>query len=101
MAQVIWTGQAVEDLRQIHEFIARDSKHYASVTIRKIRSAAGRLRDFPESGGVVPELPESPYRMVLVGHYRVVYRYVPAKKLVLILAVIHGSRLLPPVIEDR
>jgi plasmid stabilization system protein ParE len=101
VAAIAWAGPALEDLRQIYQFIARDSRQYASIMVRGVRTAVSRLGDFPKRGCVVPELPEGPYREILVGPYRVVYRYVENRDIVLVLAVIHGSRLLPPLLEDR
>ena len=100
MAEIIWTAPAVEDLRQIHEFISKDSKQYAAIVIRSVRGSAERLRKFPESGRLVPELPGSRYRELIVSPYRIVYRYAEEQNRVLVLAVIHGSRLLPPIQES-
>lgn len=101
MATIAWAGPALEDLRQIHQFIARDSTQYAGIMVRRIRTAVSRLDNFPQSGRVVPEFPDGPYREILVGQYRVVYRHLGNRDVVLVLAVIHGSRLLPPLIEGR
>jgi plasmid stabilization system protein ParE len=65
------------DLRQIHEFIARDSVRYAAMTVVRIREAVARLGKFPQSGRAVPEFPESAYREVIVGNYRAIYRHDP------------------------
>ena len=100
MAEVIWSAPAVEDLRQIHQFISKDSKQYAAILVRSVRSAAERLEKFPESGRLVPELPGSRYREVIVSPYRINYRYAEEKERVWVLAVIHGSRLLPPIQES-
>lgn len=101
MAAIAWAGPALDDLRQIHQFIARDSRQYAGIMIRRIRIAVSRLGNFPKRGRVVPEFPDGPYREILVGPYRVVYRHLEDRDMVLVLAVIHGSRLLSPLIEDR
>jgi len=101
VATIAWAGPALEDLRQIHQFIARDSTQYAGIMVRRIRTAVSRLGNFPQSGRVVPEFPDGPYREILVGQYRVVYRHLEDRDVVLVLAVIHGSRLLPPLIEGR
>lgn len=58
MAAIAWTGPALEDLRQIHQFIARDSKQYASIMVRRMRTAVSRLGHFPKRGRVVPEFPD-------------------------------------------
>ena len=100
MAEVTWTAPAVEDLRQIHQFISKDSKQYAAIVVRSLRSAAERLKEFPASGRRVPELPGSPYREVIVSLYRIIYRYAEEQDRVLVLAVVHGSRLLPPIQES-
>jgi plasmid stabilization system protein ParE len=99
VAKVIWTAPAVEDLRQIHQFIAKDSKQYAAIVVRSLRGSAERLRAFPESGRPVPELPGTRYREVILPPYRVIYRHAEEQTWVWVLAVVHGSRLLPPI-ED-
>ena len=101
MAEVVWTRPALEDLRQIHQFIVRDSRQYAAITVRRLRQGVSRLGDFPTSGRVVPEFPDGPYREVLMGSYRIVYRYMQERNRVLVLAVVHGSRFLPAIIETR
>jgi plasmid stabilization system protein ParE len=100
VAEVIWTAPALEDLRQIHQFISKDSKQYAAITIRRLRGAAERLRKFPESGRSVPELLGSRYREVIGSPYRVIYRYAEEMNRVWVLAVVHGSRLLPAIQES-
>jgi len=76
VAAIAWAGPALEDLRHTYQFIARDSRQYAGMMVRRIRTAVLRLGDFPKRGRVVPEFPEGPYRELLVGPYRVVYRHV-------------------------
>ena len=41
---------------------------------KKAESVLRRLAKFPESGHVIPELPELPYREVIVAPYRFFYR---------------------------
>lgn len=101
MAEVVWARPAFDDLREVHRFIARDSKRFADITIRRIRSAARRLARFPMSGRPVPELPDLPHREILVGDYRVLYRYSAERSQVLVLAVVHGRRVLPLDVVDR
>ena len=35
MVEVIWTDNAIEDLNDIGEYIARDSERYAEITVLK------------------------------------------------------------------
>ena len=68
--------------------------------VRSVRGSAERLRKFPESGRLVPEFQGGRYREVIVFPYRIVYRYAEEQNRVFVLAVIHGSRLLPPIQES-
>jgi plasmid stabilization system protein ParE len=55
------------------------------------------LRSFPELGRVVPERGEPNIREIVVGNYRVVYRFRREQKTVEILRVWHGARGEPAV----
>ena len=66
---------------------------------RRIRSAVRQLEMFPESGRTVPELASGIYREIVVAPYRIIYRYFSERSRVRVLAVIHGSRTLPPISE--
>ena len=92
MVQIKWTNRALNDLCEIHEFIAKDSPRYAQIQIEKIQKAVSNLAVFPSLGRQVPEFPHLPYREVLVGNYRVLYR--EEEKRVLVMSVVHGRRLL-------
>jgi toxin ParE1/3/4 len=92
MAAVRWTQRARDDLRDIHDFIARDSPRTAEALIERLLTATERLAALPESGRVVPEFPALGYREIIVSSYRVLYRL--ADNTVWITAVVHGRRLL-------
>lgn len=100
MAEVLWTAPAFEDLGEIHSFIARDSQRYADLTLINLRDAAGRLADFPKLGRRVPEYPRTPYRELVEGAYRIVYR-LNGPDQILIMAVVHASRRLRPLMRSR
>ena len=59
---------------------------------QRIEQALRRLEQFPESGRVVPEFPDLPYREVIVAPYRFFYRIKEAT--VWVVAVWHGAQ--PP-----
>jgi len=92
VVQIKWTNRALNDLCEIHEFIAKDSPRYAQIQIEKIQKAVSNLAVFPSLGRQVPEFPHLPYREVLVGNFRVLYR--EEEKRVLVMSVVHGRRLL-------
>ena len=94
MTRVVWTRPARDDLREIRDHIAADSPRYARLVCNGLVSAVGRLRTYPLSGRVVPELDRPELREVIRGNYRVVYRTTPDA--VEVLAVVHTSRDFPP-----
>lgn len=91
-----WSEEAVRNLDAIIEHIGLDAPERAATFRRKVARIVGRLRTFPESGRLVPELSEQipAPREVLIGDYRVIYRLVFGR--VEIVTMIHGRRLLGP-----
>jgi plasmid stabilization system protein ParE len=53
--------------------------------VRRIRTAVSRLSNFPQRGRVVPEFPDGPYREILVGQYRVIYRHLEDRDVVFVM----------------
>lgn len=96
--RVTWSPEAVEDLESIAEYIERDSSFYAQSVISKILEASRNIKEFPLIGRVVPELGIENIRERFVYSYRLVYKM--EKRKILIVAVIHGKRLLEHV-EER
>lgn len=96
MVQVVWAQPALDDLREICEFISRDSPRYAQLTVERITELAARLSRFPQMGQILPEFPHLAYRQMVVGSYRLIYREDPARTRIVVMGVIHGSRDLPP-----
>ena len=62
MVKVNWTPLAVDDLKDIHDFIALDSKRYAQITVAKIHFRVYNLTDQPLLGRIVPEIEDSNIR---------------------------------------
>ncbi len=95
--KVVWTLRSREDLRAISIFIARDNPAAALQLGDVIFQRMDSLRSFPELGRVVPERGEPNIREIVVGNYRVVYRFRREQKTVEILRVWHGARGEPAV----
>ena len=74
MAEVIWTEPALQELDAIAEYIALDNPAAAGHLVQDFFDKTERLEDFPQSGRIPPELPNSVYREVLVPPCRVFYR---------------------------
>jgi len=91
---VLWTHTAVRHLTDIYEYIGRDSARYARRMVDRISSRSKQIAAFPESGTIVAEYGDDRIREVIEGPYRLIYRTNPDT--LVVLAVIHGARLLPP-----
>ena len=52
-------------LRAIRDHIASDAPATAVAFVRRLRKSVGRLREFPLSGQVVPEVGEDSIREIL------------------------------------
>ena len=63
---------------------AKKFREYSETVLR-------RLEDFPESGRIIPEFPDLPYREVIVSPYRFFYKI--KGEIVWIVAVWHGAQL--------
>ncbi len=92
-----WSQEAIEDIESIASYIERDSPWFAQIVASKIVSTAESIPLNPEMGRVVPEIGRKNIRERFVYSYRVIYQMEPER--VLVAAVIHGSRLLQPVIQ--
>ena len=74
MARLIWTEPALNDLETIAEYIALDKPDAARKYIRKVFAAVKRLARFPKLGSIPPEIPDLPYRQVVIPPCRIFYR---------------------------
>jgi toxin ParE1/3/4 len=91
--KVVWSQSATEHLVDIYTYIARDSERYALRMVDRITARSKQIGYAPESGQIVPEYEHPQVREVIEGSYRVIYRTESDR--VVVLAVIHGARLLP------
>ncbi|MEQ6342981.1 MAG: type II toxin-antitoxin system RelE/ParE family toxin [Gammaproteobacteria bacterium] len=93
--RIEWSPEATEDVEAIAGFISRDSVFYARAVVSKILSVSRTLADFPHIGRVVPELGNENIRERFVYSYRLVYCI--EEKRILVVAVVHGKRLLESI----
>ena len=92
--RVRFTPSARREFLDALDFIRRDSPAAAAGVRARSGEGLSRLREFPESGRVVPEFPDLPYREVLVSPYRFFYRVV--EDTVWIVGVWHDRQLPGP-----
>ena len=94
--KVVWTASALRDRDEIGAYIAQENPTAAIRLDQSFEAAGKRLERFPLAGrpGVTHETRE------LIPHpsYRIVYGI--SNQELLILRVVHTSRLWPPVKDD-
>jgi toxin ParE1/3/4 len=87
--QVRWVRKALQNLKQVHSYIAKDDPKAVSQTVLKIQMAVNQLAQFPLMGRVGRV--EGTRELVIANMpYFVVYRL--QENTVEILRVLHASR---------
>jgi plasmid stabilization system protein ParE len=95
--KVRFTPSARARFLSIISYIRKD-RPLAAVAFRdRAESILRRLEGSPESGRIIPEFPELPYREVIISPYRFFYKIEP--ETVWIIAVWHGAQI--PKEPDR
>ena len=93
VGEIKWTVQALEDIENIANYIAKDSFQYASIQTKCFFEQVRIPEAQPNVGRIVPELNSKTIRQLTEGRYRIFYRIVSRKRID-ILTVHHSSRLL-------
>jgi plasmid stabilization system protein ParE len=89
--KVLFTPSARTQFLSALSYIRKD-KPSAAINFRnRTEKLLRRLEDFPESGRIIPEFPELPYREVIISPYRFFYNI--KVDVVWIVAVWHGAQL--------
>lgn len=83
-------------------YIRRDKPSVARALKERIQTGLRNLLEYPESGRIIPEFPDLPYRELVVAPFRIFYR-TSAERL-FVVAVWHEAQLpgmpdldLPPI----
>lgn len=101
MVKIILSKIAKRDLKEIVDYIKRDSVKYAMLEKEKIKTAINKLYYQPELGKVFAKFNDNRYRELIHYHYSIIYKIASDKKIE-ILTIHHHSRLLSnnPVFSD-
>jgi plasmid stabilization system protein ParE len=91
--------EALDDLQIIRDFIALDSAAAGDRMIDQFLDAFEHLAAWPKTGHARPDLTTRVVRFWAVGSYLVVYR--EQTDGIQIVAVLHGSRDVPSVLNAR
>ena len=89
--KILFTPTGRRQFLEAIAYIHRDDPSAAACFREKVAKALSPLGTFPESGRVLPEFPDLPFREVIVKPYRFFYRI--KDKAVWIVAVWHGAQL--------
>ncbi|MDT3738868.1 MAG: type II toxin-antitoxin system RelE/ParE family toxin [Candidatus Kapabacteria bacterium] len=90
MAQIIWSGTALQDLKSIGNFIEQGSEYYAKIFIQRLYNSVKRLELFPESGRKSIDFRSLNLREVIYQSYKVIYSF--EDETVKILTIVHCKR---------
>ena len=81
----------MSDLKDIYDYISRDSKRYAQLQIVKIQTKNEMIKSNIYIGKIVDEKKDENIREIIEGNYRIIYRIISENE-VHILMVHHGAR---------
>lgn len=87
--RLLWSQRSINELKQLRDYIAQDSPHYARQFIERLLKHIDNLSEFPLMGRVVPESKQNDIREIIHQNYRVIYR---VHGQIEIITVLHSSR---------
>ena len=99
MAKLRWSLQAAEDLEEACQYIARDSEQYARLFAQQVMHALKSMSRQKLPGSMVPEYGREDIRERLVYDYRLIVRVRADDRVLEVVRIFHGARLLPPLDE--
>lgn len=73
MVEIFWTEESKLWLKEIHDYISVDSQTNAKEVVKSIIDRTESLKTFPSIGQRLIDWPDYNIRMILFGHYRIVY----------------------------
>lgn len=99
--KVVYSKIAKQDLKEIYNYISRDSVRYAQIEIKLISSAIIKLEFNPFLGKRFEKSDDELTREMVFKNYRVIYDIIEDKH-ILILSIHHHARLISnnPAFKD-
>ncbi|MBE0377565.1 type II toxin-antitoxin system RelE/ParE family toxin [Pseudoalteromonas prydzensis] len=71
--KVVWSPLALQKLGDAAEFISLDNRVAAEKWVNDVFDKTALLGNMPEMGRFVPEIPNTNYREIIFGYYRIIY----------------------------
>src|ERR1700730_8871965 len=93
--RIVWTPIAVQDLRDICDFISRDNPVAAQRMGEELIKQSEAMAVLPQSGRLGPEKKDPLIRESIVGSYRIIHRVDEANKVVSLARIWHSARGTP------
>ena len=97
MAKLRWSLAAADDLEEACQYIARDSAQYARLFAQQVIDKLKAMARERLPGSMVPEYGREDIRERLVHNYRLIVRVRQEQRVVEVVRIFHGARLLPPL----
>ncbi len=91
MVRINWTFQAKDDLKDIAEYISKDSKRYAKLQVTRLKTRTRVLKTQTRSGKIVSEINRENIRELIEGSCRIIYKIVEDNQID-ILTIHHSAR---------
>ena len=93
--QVIWTDEAIADLRQLVAYISQDNPTAAVKLGEELIRKSKLLADQPRFGRMLRELKRDTLREMIVPPYRLIYEIDDSSQTVRVRVLWHGARQEP------
>ncbi|MBL8850422.1 MAG: type II toxin-antitoxin system RelE/ParE family toxin [Planctomycetaceae bacterium] len=91
--RVVWTDHALDELREIAEYVAQQDPQESSRIVTAALAQADERAEFPESGAVVPELDSHSVREIIIKRaFRLIYEV--SRDQITVLAVVRARKRL-------
>jgi toxin ParE1/3/4 len=94
--KIRWSPRAASNFEDICNYIAKDSKYYASLFAKKVNAIIKTIPQFPRAGRVVPEYNNENLREKIYENYRIVYRL--KEGFIEVVAICHGAKPLDNIL---
>ncbi len=94
MVQIEWSEEAEEDFDDIISYLTKSSSQYAYSFFERVHESIENIKQFPKIGRQVPESKNPADRELIIQKYRLIYRFLEEENKIIIMMIIHGSRLL-------
>ena len=93
MVSINWTLNALDNIENIAEFIAKDSPLYATLTVSSFFDTVEILVTNSNEGRIVPEINNLKIRELINGSYRIIYKIIDNNRIDII-TIHHANRLI-------